>query len=206
MENLDFICGCQPSELNGTEYIAQWPDFGLPKSFSYEKVMPPVRDQGRTYMCVCYTLTSILDYLHNSLSGEIGRCNNFSLETLYNQRIDKKANGMQIKTALKYLRHVGLSGQKIANYAMCKNIIAAQQSLVMNGPLAIGLPVYSNDVEFWKNGTVLRGGHAVTLIGYNEDGFILRNSWGYDYGKNGHTILPYRDYSERCFETWTITL
>lgn len=200
------ICGCQPSVLNGTEHVAEWPEFKLPDSFSYENVMPPVRDQGQTSMCVCYTLTSILDYLHNSLEGVSKKFNNYSLETLYNQRINKNVDGMQIKTALKYLRHVGLSGQKIANYAMCKNILSAKQAIVMNGPLAIGLPVYSNDTSFWKYGDKLYGGHAVTLVGYNRDGFILRNSWGYDYGRSGHSILPYSDFANLCFECWTITL
>lgn len=201
-----FICGCQPSELDGTEQIAEWAEFKMPDSFSYENVMPSVRDQGATSMCVCYTLTSILDFLHNSLTGESKKFNNYPLETLYNQRINKNVDGMQIKTALKYLRHTGLNGQKIANYAMCKSILSAKQAIVMNGPLAIGLPVYSNDTSFWKYGDKLMGGHAVTLVGYTKDGFILRNSWGYDYGKNGHSVLSYSDFANFCFECWTITL
>lgn len=206
MENQEIICGCMPSELNGTEHIVEWENFFLPESFSYERIMPPICNQGRTSMCVCYTLISILDYLHNTITGYAGMHNNYSLETLYEQRIRKDVDGMQIKTGLKYLKHVGLSGQKISNYAMCKSVETAKQSIVMHGPLAIGMPVYSSTSEFWKHGGKMLGGHAVTLIGYNQRGFIVRNSWGTNWGEHGHSILSYDDWKNLCFETWTITI
>ena len=31
--------------------------------------------------------------------------------------------------------------------------------------------------------------HAALLIGYNEEGFILRNSWGTSWGKDGYASL-----------------
>lgn len=40
------------------------------------------------------------------------------------------------------------------------------------------------------------GGHAVLICGYNDDGkyFIVRNSWGSDWGDNGYFYQPY-DYT-----------
>ena len=35
------------------------------------------------------------------------------------------------------------------------------------------------------------GGHAVCLAGYEKRGFIMRNSWGTDWGMSGYCILPY---------------
>ena len=28
----------------------------------------------------------------------------------------------------------------------------------------------------------MRGGHAMTVVGYTEDSFIIRNSWGEEWG------------------------
>ncbi len=39
------------------------------------------------------------------------------------------------------------------------------------------------------------GGHAVTIVGYNETGFIIKNSWGIDWGDEGYAIVSY-DYHE----------
>ena len=31
----------------------------------------------------------------------------------------------------------------------------------------------------------MRGGHAVTVVGYTSDRFIIRNSWGTGWGDDG---------------------
>ena len=47
-------------------------------------------------------------------------------------------------------------------------------------------------VPLWSNG-VLDGGHAVTIVGYNQDGFIIKNSWGKSWGEHGYAVVSY-DY------------
>jgi Papain family cysteine protease len=36
-------------------------------------------------------------------------------------------------------------------------------------------------------------GHAVTIVGYNTDGFIIKNSWGSSWGNKGYAVVSY-DY------------
>ena len=62
----------------------------------------------------------------------------------------------------------------------------------------IAFPVYNYGTEFWyqKVGETMKGGHAVTVVGYNEIGFIIRNSWGTDWGNAGYTALPYAHIGE----------
>jgi hypothetical protein len=36
-------------------------------------------------------------------------------------------------------------------------------------------------------------GHAVTIVGYNADGFIIKNSWGPGWGNKGYAVVSY-DY------------
>lgn len=42
------------------------------------------------------------------------------------------------------------------------------------------------------------GGHAVSLVGYTTDGFIVRNSWGTDWGDGGFGYAT-EDYAEAAF-------
>ena len=169
--------------------------------------MPPVRDQGMESTCVCQTLTGMLDVQKNSEDGIMNRCNNFSINELYEQRSNKPQNGMSIKEALSILKHRGLNNEKIDNYALCTSIANAKQALIANGPLAIGMMVYDNGTdEYWiRKGTQL-GGHCTMLVGFDKDGFIMRNSWGTSYGNEGYITLSYSDFNKYCMECWTITL
>lgn len=36
------------------------------------------------------------------------------------------------------------------------------------------------------------GGHAVCIVGYTTKNFIIRNSWGQDWGKNGFALVSYQ--------------
>jgi len=45
----------------------------------------------------------------------------------------------------------------------------------------------------------VRGGHAVALVGYTEDGFIVRNSWGKKWGDKGFAYASL-DYARDAFQ------
>ncbi len=47
-----------------------------------------------------------------------------------------------------------------------------------------------------------RMGHAYALVGYNEVGFLVQNSWGKEWGKNGFATLPYEEWLENAFDAW----
>jgi len=46
------------------------------------------------------------------------------------------------------------------------------------------------------------GGHAFALVGYNEVGFLVQNSWGTEWGKGGFATLPYEDWLEYAYDAW----
>ena len=48
----------------------------------------------------------------------------------------------------------------------------------------------------------MQGGHAMTVVGYNEEGFIIRNTWGINWGDKGYCIYPYSDWGSH-WEIWT---
>jgi hypothetical protein len=51
-----------------------------------------------------------------------------------------------------------------------------------------------------------RGGHAFALVGYDERGFIVQNSWGTRWGASGFGVLPYDDWVENATDAWACAL
>jgi hypothetical protein len=49
-------------------------------------------------------------------------------------------------------------------------------------------------------------GHAVAIIGYTREGFIIQNSWGTGWGKNGFALLPYEDWMLHASDCWVVQL
>jgi hypothetical protein len=50
------------------------------------------------------------------------------------------------------------------------------------------------------------GGHAIAIVGYTADGFIIQNSWGEKWGKNGFALLPYEDWMLHASDCWVVQL
>lgn len=49
-------------------------------------------------------------------------------------------------------------------------------------------------------------GHAVAIVGYTSEGFIIQNSWGKSWGLNGFALLPYEDYMLHATDVWAAQL
>jgi hypothetical protein len=45
-------------------------------------------------------------------------------------------------------------------------------------------------------------GHAVAIVGYNDEGFIIQNSWGEGWGERGFALLPYQDFMLHATDVW----
>jgi hypothetical protein len=50
------------------------------------------------------------------------------------------------------------------------------------------------------------GGHAFALIGYNPTGFVVQNSWGRDWGRQGFAVLPYDEWVRNGSDAWACAL
>lgn len=51
-----------------------------------------------------------------------------------------------------------------------------------------------------------QGGHAFTIIGYNDVGFWIQNSWGETWGHNGIALWRYEDWSDNLKDAWVFRL
>lgn len=83
-------------------------------------------------------------------------------------------------------------------------------------PVVIGISVYESfeSEEVAKTGIVpmpspseeLLGGHAVLVVGYEHNRFIVRNSWGTSWGDRGYFYLPeeYLSDPKLSSDFWTL--
>ena len=91
----------------------------------------------------------------------------------------------------------------IQGYAQIETIDELKNSLYENGPCMIAFPVYHMGEDMWNSrGGEFLGGHAMTIVGYDEIGFIIRNSWSETWGKKGYCTYPYNDWGAH-WEIWT---
>ena len=202
--------GFVPSKMDGTETkFKKIRDFEIPTEYSYRKYLPSVIDQGNKPICVPCSLSAYINWVINTDTGENKADNEVDLQEIFDSSSVKSSEGMTFKDGLKFLKHEGVSTKEgvetIDRYATIGSIICLKQALILNGPCVGALPVYDSRVtEFWDSAYGdYQGGHAVAIVGYNEDGFIIRNSWGRSYGDNGYSIIPYDDFN-KFMEIWTI--
>lgn len=50
------------------------------------------------------------------------------------------------------------------------------------------------------------GGHAFAIVGYNQEGFIIHNSWGTGWGTEGRAVLSYEDWLDHAMDCWVAQL
>ncbi len=49
-------------------------------------------------------------------------------------------------------------------------------------------------------------GHAFAIVGYNERGFLIQNSWGPKWGSHGYGLLTYDDWLRNAMDCWVAQL
>ena len=168
---------------------------GLPKRY-YLDSTGPVKNQGPTNKCVPYSLMSCLEHHYKIRKKELDINPNFIYDKRRNSDSDE---GMFIYDAMEILKQNNL----IKIYGKLVTIDAVKAAIFLDGPVIAGLPVKSPNDQFWI-GSEFVGGHAVALIGYDEDSFIIKNSWGYNYGSSGEEPISYSHLSKSAYELWTI--
>lgn len=100
---------------------------------------------------------------------------------------------------------------KIKEYKRCYDLESILREISNGFPVIIGIKV---DLDFmylrkekyenWSGKS--RGGHAVQIIGYNNNTqeVEILNSWGINWGYKGYCKIPYTVLREIMFEAWSI--
>ncbi len=140
-----------------------------------------------------------------SCSG-IGSCNGGRLSAGYLQ-----TTGLPLESAYPYTATDGSCDTAAAGWqdgaykigawgSVKQDLTTIKTALVKYGPLPIAMMVYE-DFMHYKNGVYSYttgkklGGHAVLLVGYNDDGqyFIVKNSWDTGWGEGGFFRIAYSE-------------
>jgi C1A family cysteine protease len=93
-------------------------------------------------------------------------------------------------------------------------------ALLSGYPIVFGMIVFNSFmtdevastgiVPMPKAGEGIAGGHALAIVGYDTrwDAFIVRNSWGKEWGQGGYCRIPASYITSRglCMDFWTVNL
>lgn len=95
---------------------------------------------------------------------------------------------------------------RISTYYRCDNNDGIKTALMSHGPVIASMKTYikaylKKDVYTWDEKDDY-GHHCVLIVGWNETGWIVQNSWGSSYGGDGKFILP---FNYKLTEAWGIT-
>jgi len=198
----------------------------------YRGELLSVRNQGTQGTCYAFSAACMKEWqekkdygLNEYLSPQFFYNNR---ENLYDEN-DKNNDGMFGRNVMKLLKEIGICSEqqypygliqtrdkidsgcylkafrnKIVGYAKITTLENMKRSLNKNGPCLISFPVYNYTKQLWKqqdNETMI-GGHAMTIVGYLEDCFIIRNSWGPYWGDAGYCYYYFTDWGAH-WEAWT---
>lgn len=93
---------------------------------------------------------------------------------------------------------------KISAYAQCRTNEDIKKALINNGPVLASYKWYdkytSKDNILHFDTSSSAGYHAVVICGYNEDGWLIQNSWGKWWNGDGQCVIP---YSTPVREAWS---
>jgi hypothetical protein len=63
------------------------------------------------------------------------------------------------------------------------------------------------DLPIIPQSDAIRGGHAFAIVGYNDHGFVVQNSWGIEsWGRHGFAVLTYADWVANGSDVWAVSM
>ena len=218
----------KPSPFDDKDWVVSsiYSQIDLPEKIDYRANINTPRDQKEQGSCAAQSAACMKEWQEKRDVGYEGL---MSPQFIYNNRENQDSEGMYCRDVMKILSNKGSCFEKdypygliqnsneieydiyekakrfkIKNYAQINTIEELKKALYLNGPCLIAFPTYNYTIRMWipLPGDKPLGGHAMTVVGYDNDGFIIRNSWGIHWGLSGNCIYPYKDWGSH-WEIWT---
>ena len=196
---------------------------------------PPPENQGQSVTCVAHSFAMALycaERMHFNTKKNVADIDYPELESIFTTALrdspDKKRGVSfdSIAAGLHSKYDQRLSDLR-AEYQMISNSTKEARAILKRGlPIIVGYQVDAEIDRFHKNAYICRSygymlprfgrnaisitGHAVLVLGYDfsVQAFIARNSWGKDWGVDGHFLIPFSTYSDpsACTDIWVLDL
>jgi hypothetical protein len=92
-----------------------------------------------------------------------------------------------------------------------RDVVAMHTALAEVGILYATCSVHTGWRQVGEDGKILYqndpiGGHAFAIVGFDEDGFWLQNSWGQGWGRAGFAQITYDDWLANATDVWVARL
>jgi len=196
----------------------------LPEEYDPYDYLFPVRDQGQEGSCSAHTAAAIKEWQE---WHEGGIKIDMSTDFIYTKRGNPYAEGMTPKETMEILYKHGslprvmwqnklsrrydpkiaaIAAQfKISGYGKVDSIESLKNAIFSHGIGYFAIPVFNFSKKPWiqNPGDSNMGGHAITVVAWNKEGFVLRNSWGTNFGDNGYMLFPFEDWGKH-WECWFV--
>jgi len=222
-------CKTVPSPEDSRDWNAAtiYKKSNLGDTLDLRELLPPVRNQGIQGTCAAQTAACMKEWQEKKDYNFKGY---MSPQFIYNNRENQDSEGMFGRDVMRILSKIGsirdaiyeygkieplseisehyyekAKMHKIKNYARIYDIDNLKKALNINGPCYIAFPVYNMGSRMWYRESPespMQGGHAMTVVGYTSEGFIIRNTWGTSWGDKGYCIYSYSDWGSH-WEIWT---
>ena len=103
---------------------------------------------------------------------------------------------------------------KVKEYERMYNIESIKSSIIFNNPVMCGIFVnrtfmnLNKDNHLYNPANISDSGHAVVIIGFDDakQEFIMRNSWGTNWGDDGYFRMTYKSFKKCSFDWWRILI
>ena len=166
-------------------------------------------NQGQTPYCGAYSLLHLFEdgpVFQDAFNKSTPLFNPVSFYNKCKEIDGTKTEGTTIHAGAKVAKNLGL----ISEYRWVNSSEDAAKALLIHGPLVAGTHWYGG-MEADKSGRMrvsgaLNGGHAYVLNGVDLDKkvFRIKNSYGKEWGKNGHGFISFEDMDKLLNDGGTI--
>lgn len=113
--------------------------------------------------------------------------------------------------------YIDALSRRIPSYKIIVSVDSILERLSNGFPVIIGMDVFEEfdsiskqdpNIKVPWRGAYSVGGHSVLVVGYSipKQQFIIKNSFGTDWGDNGYAYVPFDYVKNYVFEAWSIDI